>query len=232
MEINEEKKNDFIALDPDNEKIIKPLLRGRDIKKYAHDNPNLYILLTRNEVNVEKEYPIIFNYLDSFGDKFKNRGAKGKHWSNLRACSFFGDFQKEKIIWIELSDENRFTLSENEIYLLNSAYFLIPPLNIKTRFLLGVLNSKLIKFYLHSIANTSGMGTYRWINVYVKEFPIPIISESEQAPIINLVDQILTSKQRDPSVSTLELEAAIDNLVYGLYDLTAAEIGIIEQGIK
>ena len=230
--INEEKRNEFLILDKNNENIIKPLLRGRDIKKYAVDNPNLYILLTRNELNVEKEYPTIFNYLDSFGDSFRNRGAKGKHWSNLRACSFFEDFKKEKIVWIELSDENRFTLSEEEIYLLNSAYFLITPVNIKAKFLLGILNSRLIKFYLQSIANTSGMGTYRWINIYVKEFPIPETPEAEQQPIITLVEKILSAKKATPQYDTSEWEKEIDKMVYGLYGLNEAEINIIEQSIK
>ena len=76
------------------------------------------------------------------------------------------------------------------------------------------------------------MGTNRWKKYKIEQLPIKDIPENEQAPIINLVDQILTSKQRDPSVSTLELEAAIDKLVYGLYGLTGEEIAIIENSIK
>ncbi len=233
--INEQQKQRFLKKDPKNKEIIKPILRGRDIFRYAYKEPNLYILLTKNEINVKKDYPDIYEYLDSFGEKFKKRGAKGKHWSNLRACSFFDDFKKEKIIWIELTDKGRFALCRNEIYLLNTAYFLIPPDIFSPKYLLGILNSTIIEFYLHLIAETSGMGTTRWINIYVKQFPIPEISFEEQKPIIHTVDRILSITSDDDylqnpekQAEVKELEKEIDRMVYELYELTPEEIEIVE----
>jgi len=100
--IGENKRQNFLSLNSKNGEIIKPLLRGRDISRYSYKSSGLYILLTKNGINVKRDYPDIYQYLDSFGDSFKKRGAKGQHWSNLRACAFFEDFKKEKIIWIEL----------------------------------------------------------------------------------------------------------------------------------
>ncbi len=228
--IDEAKRKELIKLDPKNKNIIKPILRGKDIMKYSYSISNNYIILTKNEIDVSKEFPSLIHYFEKFGEKFKQRGAKGKHWSNLRACSFFDDFKKEKIIWIELSDENRFALCKDEIYLLNSAYFLIPPKEFESLYLLGVLNSRLIKFYMMLIANTSGMGTIRWINVYVREFPIPVVNNERQRPIISLVDQILTSKKENPEADTSALEREIDELVYKLYGLKEEEIRIVEGG--
>ena len=88
------KRQNFLSLNPKNGEIIKPLLRGRDISHYSYELPGLYILLTKNGINVKRDYPDIYQYLDSFGDSFKKRGAKGQHWSNLRACAFFEDFKK------------------------------------------------------------------------------------------------------------------------------------------
>ena len=88
-------------------------------------------------------------------------------------------FKKETIIWIELTDKGRFVYSNEEIYLLNSAYFLIPPKHLKAKYLLAILNSKLINFYLNIIAETSGMGTNRWINNYIKEFPLPRVENQQ-----------------------------------------------------
>ena len=170
--ISEEIKDSLISNDPNSSDLIKPLLRGKDIERYYFNIPPLYLLLTKNGINVEADYPEIYNHLNSFGESFKKRGAKGKHWTNLRACSFFEDFKDEKIVWIELTDRGRFSKCVEEIYLLNSAYFLLPPKGIQTGYLLTILNSSLIKFYLKQIANTSGVGTTRWINIYVKEFPI------------------------------------------------------------
>ena len=226
--IDENKKWEFCERNPVNAEIIKPILRGRDIFRYSYTSAGQYILLAKNGVNVQRDYPDIYEHLDSFGDKFRNRGAQGQHWTNLRSCSFYDDFKKEKIVWIELTDSGRFALCNEEVYLLNSAYFLLPPSGIESKFLLGVLNSSTIRFYLGLIAETSGMGTSRWINNYVKEFPIPEAACDQQALIIELVDQILNVKRTDPDADVSDLENEIDQIVYLLYDLIPEEIAIVE----
>ena len=223
--IDEDKKRELCERNPVNAEIIKPILRGRDIFRYSYTSAGQYILLAKNGVNVQRDYPDVYEHLESFGDRFRNRGAQGQHWTNLRACSFYDDFKKEKIVWIELTDSGRFALCNEEIYLLNSAYFLLPPSGIESKFLLGILNSSTIRFYLGLIAETSGMGTSRWINNYVKEFPIPEATCKQQALIIELVDQILAT---DPDADVSELEDEIDQMVYLLYDLTDEEIAIVE----
>ena len=229
--IDENKKWEFCERNPVNAEIIKPILRGRDIFRYSYTSAGQYILLAKNGVNVQRDYPDIYEHLDSFGDKFRNRGAQGQHWTNLRACSFYNDFKKEKIVWIELTDSGRFALCNEEVYLLNSAYFLLPPSGIESKFLLGVLNSSALRFYLSLIAETSGMGTSRWINNYVKEFPIPEAACDQQALIIELVDQILNVKRTDPDADVSDLENEIDQIVYLLYDLTPEEIAIVEEAV-
>ena len=226
--IDEDQKRAFCKKNPINTEIIKPILRGRDISRYSYTLPKQYVLLTKNGVDVEKDYPDIYEHLKSFGDKFKNRGAQGQHWTNLRACSFYDDFKKEKIVWIELSDLGRFSLCNDEVYLLNSAYFLLPPSGIDSKFLLGILNSSTIRFYLRLVAETSGMGTSRWINNYVKEFPIPGVEPDQQTEIITIVDRLLQLKAADPNANTADLEKEIDKRVYALYNLTQEEIATVE----
>ena len=214
--IDEDQKRKLCDKNPANTEIIKPILRGRDISRYSYTLPKQYVLLTKNGVNVERDYPDIYAHLDSFGDKFKNRGAQGQHWTNLRACSFYDDFKKEKIVWIELSDVGRFALCNDEVYLLNSAYFLLPPSDIDAKFLLGILNSSTIRFYLGLVAETSGMGTSRWINNYVKEFPIPIVESEQQTEIIVIVDRILQVKAANPNANTADLEKEIGDSTHNL----------------
>ena len=226
--IGEAKKKELCERNPANAEIIKPILRGRDISRYGYTLAGQYILLAKNGVNVEQDYPEIYEHLDSFGDRFKNRGAQGQHWTNLRACSFYDDFKKEKIVWIELTDLGRFAFCDEEVYLLNSAYFLLPPPDVESKFLLGILNSSTIRFYLGLIAETSGMGTSRWINNYVKDFPIPVVSREQQTGVIKLVNQILDAKHTDPNTDVTALENEIDRVVYSLYNLTREEIEIVE----
>lgn len=237
--IDEVKKNEFIEQDSKNSDLIKPILRGRDIERYNYNFPDLYLILTKNGINVETDYPYIFNYLDSFGDNFKKRGAKGQHWTNLRACSFFDDFKEEKIIWIELTDNGRFALCKEEYYLLNSAYFLLPPKEFKSGYLLCLLNSKLIKFYLKQIAATSGVGTLRWINNYVKEFPIPLINLDVQNPFIELSEKIVISMYEFNNINSKFLRTIqrkfegleINKKLESWYELTFAEF-VKELGKK
>ena len=226
--IDEAKKQNLCEKNPANAEIIKPILRGRDISRYGYILAGQYILLAKNGGNVEQDYPEIYEHLDSFGDRFKNRGAQGQHWTNLRACSFCDDFKKEKIVWIELTDLGRFALCDEEIYLLNSAYFLLPPRDMDSKFLLGILNSSTIRFYLGLIAETSGMGTSRWINNYVKDFPIPVVPRDQQTGVIRLVNQILEAKHTDPDTDVTALENEINRVVHSLYNLTPEEIAIVE----
>lgn len=226
--IDEEKRADFIKLDKKNRDLIKPIIRGEDIQRYSYKLPGLYILLTKNGVDV-REYPAIYEYLESFGDNLRNRGAKGKEWWNLRACAFFDDFKREKIVWIELTDTGRFALCSEEIYCLNSAYFMLCPINVNVKYLLGILNSRLIEFYLSLIAQTSGMGTSRWINNYVKEFPIARSSQSVEQSVIRLVDLIIKLKKDDAGADTTVQENEIDRIVYDIYNLTGEEISVIQK---
>ncbi|MDM8558980.1 TaqI-like C-terminal specificity domain-containing protein, partial [Candidatus Parabeggiatoa sp. HSG14] len=191
--ITEKQKKVLIEKDANSTDLIMPMLRGKDIERYYYNLPPLYLLLTKNGIDVKKNYPAIYDHLDSFGDRFKSRGAKGQHWTNLRACSFFDDFKKDKIVWIELTDKGRFSKCKDEIYLLNSAYFLLPPKDFEIGYLLTLLNSKLIKFYLKQIANTSGVGTTRWINIYVKEFPIYKASIKKQL-LLDKLESIISKK--------------------------------------
>jgi type I restriction-modification system DNA methylase subunit len=230
--LNESQRATLVKKDKKNEEIIKPILRGRDIERYFYQHAGLYVLLTKNGINLKRDFPDIYDYLDSFGSDFKRRGAQGQNWFNLRACAFFDDFKKEKIVWIELTDKGRFALCSDEIYLINSAYFMLPPDRFSSKYLLGILNSKLMGFYLGLIAETSGMGTTRWINNYVKEFPIVIARTEQQKPVEKLVERILVAKQRDAEADVSQLEQELDELVYALYGLTQDEIKIVKGAAK
>lgn len=189
--ITNEQKKQLISQNSTSAEIIKPVLRGKDCDRYSYSKNDLFVFATKDGINVEQDYPAIYKHLDAFGKEFKERGAKGKHWSNLRPCSFFDDFKLDKIVWMELTDKPKFSRCSEEMYLLNSAYFLIPPQGFDVNYLLSILNSKLATFIIKNIANTSGVGTLRWINDYVKQIPIPQIPHTEQTPFITHAQKML-----------------------------------------
>lgn len=76
------------------------------------------------------------------------------------------------------------------------------------------------------------MGTSRWINNYVKEFPIPMVAYEQQTEIIRIVNQILEAKIANPEADTVDLEQGIDERVYALYNLTQEEIAIVQEATQ
>jgi len=209
--------------------IIVPVIRGRDIERYGNLKPKVFLISAKNGVNVRRDYRAIYEHLHSFGEKFRTRGAQGQDWWNLRACAFYDDFAKDKIVWIELTDKARFTIARGGAWCLNSAYFLLSPRGYSTNYLLAILNSRVIYFYFKLIAQTSGMGVPRWINLYVAQFPIPDAPSGVRKELEDRVERILSDKKDDPEANVSDLEHEIDQRVYRLYNLTPEEIAIVEK---
>ena len=229
--IDDATKRRLLAADPKSAKIIKPVLRGRDIQRYRAKWANLYLIDTHNgyssvpTVNID-DYPAIKTHLDRFYPKLKKRQDKGRTPYNLRNCAYHEEFAKKKLVWMDLTEQGRFAYDTDGMFCTNAA-FMLSGQSIK--YLCASLNSKLITWFMHNTALNSGMGTTRWVKFTVERLPIPNIPTTEQRPFNNLVNRILTAKAGDPKADTTEQEAEIDRLVYGLYGLTAAEIATVED---
>jgi len=98
------------------------------------------------------------------------------------------------------------------------------------KFVLGLLNSKLIDYYYCTKNETKHLngGALPFDTESIKTIPIPLLTSEQQRPIISLVDQILAEKESNPNADTSVLEREIDRMVYELYGLTEEEMKIIE----
>jgi len=192
------------------EKIIKPVLRGRDIKRYYYEWAGLYVILVpagwtnAHKGDIDPEtffrglYPAIYEHLREIGDSSRpnpnarkkglyHRDDMGDYWWELRHCDYYHEFEKEKIVWQEMTNKSTFSLVKGGIYFLQTAYML----TTNNKYLLSILNSKLVNFYLEIIASTLGSKAKRWIKQYVEQLPIPKIPEEKQKPLIELVDKMI-----------------------------------------
>ena len=226
--ITTEKRDEILAScadDAERERtteLIRPILRGRDIKRYCYDWSGLWLINTHNgvkekypPVNIE-DYPTIKQYLDLYWDKISSREDQGVTPYNLRNCAYMDDFNKPKIVWIELSDEAKFTICENLIPL-NTVFFITGE---KIYNILGMLNAKITKWYFtHCLGTTSGVGTNRWLKYTIEQLPL-IYDLSED------FEKLIKSMLSNP---TKELEARIDNTLYHAYNLSDAEIAFVES---
>ncbi|EJC02012.1 eco57I restriction-modification methylase family protein [Helicobacter pylori Hp P-8b] len=227
--------------------LIKPILRGKDIKRYSYEWADLWVINTHNgytsapkskipPIDIEK-YPALKAHLDSHYDAIVTRCDQGDTPYNLRNCAYLEDFEKEKIVYGEIVQEPRFYLDNGECELggfyAEATSFILTGEHL--HYLLGMLHSKLITFAFKTFYAGGGLGEsgYRYKKAFIERLPIPQITPKNQEladKIIALVDKILQSKAKDPKANTQGLEKEIDALVYQLYYLTDEEIKIIEDG--
>lgn len=213
------------------DKIVKPYVFGRDIKKYSPIKPTNKIIFPYNDdysIADIKDYPEISSFLENQKTKLSQRAIikeglvnKTKCWYEYQQINKTVDYNTEYIIYPNVSLGNNFTLTKGAV--IDMTGFLIKS---NSRYLLAILNSKLIAF-LMNIWSISRRGGYLEYKVqYIEKIPIKNISEKEQKPFIELVEKILKGRKNEND--TTDLENQIDQLVYELYELTEEEIKIVE----
>ncbi|MBE9235224.1 class I SAM-dependent DNA methyltransferase [Anabaena aphanizomenioides LEGE 00250] len=224
-----------------NDPELKPVFDGKDIKKWVTPSADKWMIifaskstqlnfgkLTEDDAleRMKKQYSSIFKHLLNFQKKAKKRYDKGQYWWELRNCAYYDLFTQPKIIFPNLQNSNKFCFDKSGTYLNAPAVFL--PISVKEKYLLGILNSRLIWYFLRNICVVRSGGYLEVKPQYFEQIPIPQISNLDQDILTQLVYQILTAKKADPNADTSALEAEIDQMVYQLYELTPEEIKIIE----
>ncbi|MDO7827151.1 class I SAM-dependent DNA methyltransferase [Helicobacter pylori] len=227
--------------------LIKPILRGKDIKRYSYEWAGEWLINTHNgytsatkskipPIDIEK-YPATKAHLDAHWDTIATRCDQGDTPYHLRNCAYLEDFEKEKIVYGEIVQEPRFYLDNGEcelgVFYAEATSFILTGEHL--RYLLGMLHSKLITFAFKTFYAGGGLGEsgYRYKKAFIERLPIPKITHKNQEladKITDCTEQILKSKAKDPKANTQRLEKEIDALVYQLYHLTDEEIKIIEDG--
>ncbi len=223
--------------------LIKPILRGKDIKRYRYEWAGEWLINTHNgytsfshkipPIDIEK-YPAIKAHLDSHYDAIATRSDQGDTPYNLRNCAYLEDFEKEKIVYPETSQGAYFVYENSQIFLEKTAFMIISD-TYNLKLLTALLNSKLITFYFKDFCGGCILGKsgYQYNKHALKKIPIPKITHKNQEladKITDCTERILQAKEKDPKTNTQGLEQEIDALVYQLYNLTDEEIKIIEDG--
>ncbi len=233
--IDSQTKKALTAADPKSAKIIKPVLKGRDIKRYQVDWAGLWLICTHNgyadvppiDVN---DYPIVKKHLDSFYAQLEKRRDKGQTPYNLRHCAYHSAFEKEKIIYPETTHAANFFYDDGQ-YFIEKTCFMITGSDLKL--LVGLLSSILMTFAYRKYYGGTVLGKkgYQYNQHALEKLPVVKIPDSQQQSFIGLVDQILDAKHTNPDADTSDFENEIDKLVYELYDLTEEEIAIVEGNV-
>ncbi|ECP7492775.1 class I SAM-dependent DNA methyltransferase, partial [Campylobacter jejuni] len=242
--ITTEKKDEILANCKDEDekertaKLIRKMLRGRDIKRYSYEWAGLWVINTHNgykskngekikAINIE-HYPSLKKHFDEFYLQLEKRSDKGLTPYNLRNCAYIEEFEKEKIVYPETTQGAYFVYDNKGIFLEKTAFFIVCE-NLK--YLLGLLSSNLITYYYKNFSQGCKLGIkgYQYNKHALENLPLPKINSKNEKlanELISLVDEILKAKEQDKNANTQELENKINSLVYKLYNLTEEEIKI------
>ena len=196
--IDESTKNKLINEDSKNKEIIKPLLRGRDLDKWKYFYKNLYILIIKygHGDDIKHNYKSIFSHLEQHATKLKNRGQvkNGQHhWlelDNNPSDKYISLFEKEKIMYGEIVPEPRF-IFDNGTFYMEATGFILNSNSINLKYLLGLLNSKLLFWYFKDIGYNLGGKGYRYKKIFIEQIPIKFTNKTTENKVINLVNELI-----------------------------------------
>ncbi|MBE2188779.1 MAG: class I SAM-dependent DNA methyltransferase [Candidatus Kapabacteria bacterium] len=184
---------------------------------------------------MKTNYPEIATHLSQFRTQAENRQDKGDYWWELRACAYLDDFEKDKIIYPDIMrlPKNNTSFANYPFFFLDKEKLFVEATNFfivgeALHFLMSVLCSKFgvysfINYYTGPQFDDKG---FRYKKIYLEKFPIPQISQEAQQPFVELVDIILSKKEKGEDTTTEERK--IDLMVYKLYDLTFEEVQVID----
>ena len=238
--IDEEKRDELIKKDPKSAEIIKPLLVGKDIGRYLIPTKTDYMIVSRDGMDIPNECPAVFNHLKTYEAALKKRYDKGAKWYQLRKCAYYPEFEKPKIVWGNLATHASFYFDEDNYYV-NAPACILPT---NSKYVLGVLNSTLMSYFLKSICAERQGGFIEQKPVYVSQIPIKEASGAQQNAIAELAEKMLelnrqlaqfgdkrTEARERLERQIAETDAKIDELVYELYGLTDEERKVIEESL-
>ena len=234
--IDQDKRDELIAEDPRSAELIKPWLKGEDIKRWKSEFTGRYVIAIQNSGDAEADnpwaqakseeaardilretYPAIFDHLRWFEQELRTRRDQGRFWWELRSCAYYHEFANPKIVWGNLAIESKFARDLSQAYVSAPANFLIEP----TPWLLAVMNSSLLNF-IYSKLTVSRRGSYQEFKIgYIKPAPIVTPDTEAQVELDRLTNEILGLGEFPEQVEAIERE--IDTIVFDAYGLSASE---------
>ena len=207
--------------------LIRPILRGRDIKRYGYDWAGLWLINTHNGVKGVKpridinDYPAVKQHLDKYWDKISKRADKGDTPYNLRNCAYVDDFNQPKIIYPNMTKYMPFVFDDSS-FMTNQKCFIVTGANLS--FLTAFLNSSLFKYcFRDSFPELQG-GTRELSKIFFDKIPVFQPNKEIENRFALMVNDI-------QKVYSIDKAKRIDEELFNIYGLTAEErnqIGFVE----
>jgi adenine-specific DNA-methyltransferase len=221
----------LIAEHASSAELLKPYLRGRDVKRWRITSPDLWIITPPKGINI-LNYPAIHNHLYKFKDRLtpgvsQGRAAGNYQWFELQVnITSSSRLDAAKIVYPDIATKAEFAIDNSGFYP-DCTLFYIPEVDFH---LLSILNSSVSNFFINQIAPAIRGGYRRFKSIYVSQIPIPATSSTKA--INGLVEQIIAAKEHNPEADISAWEDEINQRVYALYGLRSDEIREIEAALS
>ena len=208
--------------------LIRPILRGRDIKRYGYNWANLWLINTHNGIRGKLErihiedYPTVKAHLDQYWDRISKRADKGDTPYNLRNCAYLEDFNKPKIVWGEISDRSKFAFEAYGSFIPEATTFLMVGSDLP--YLLCVLNSPLSEWFFSKVGTTTGVGTVRWKKYTIQELLIPSVNVKLRQLFQQIVEKYVIG-----NITSEQLSKYSNKILYEVVGLIDEEIEFVEN---
>lgn len=215
------------------DELIRPILRGRDIKPYFYAFSDLYLIATFPSLKIDiEQFPAIKQHLLSFGyDRLKQTGEKGsrkktnnKWFETQDSIGYWDLFYKQKICWKAVGRNLTFALVEPGIFLTAPASFIYSDHN---EYILAFLSSNVGKYFIYQNSDTTGAGDIMLNIQSLTKFPIPLPSKETVSEIKNKILNLLGNLKKGLPIINLQKE--IDAYIYTLYEFNNEEVKFIES---
>jgi len=227
--INGDMRERLITQDRSSADIIKPFVRGRDVKRWNIESQDQWLIFTRRGINIKK-YPAIHDYLKPFRKQLTPGSSGGRkpgnyEWYEIQDnIAYWQEFETPKIVYQDIARYFGMAWDDTNAYLANTCYF-IPRAE---KWLLGILLSSTILFYVQKVLGSDEGGFIRLFSIHVEKFPIPQLTPLAGNQLERIVEYIImlhnqlgassdaVSFSRDKLMAAY-FEQLLNGLVYELY---------------
>ncbi len=202
--------------------IIRPILRGRDIRRYSYEWADLWLINTHNGVKGSLErvhiedYPAIKQHLDYYWDKIESRSDKGDTPYNLRNCAYVDEFSKPKIVWGNLNTRGSYAMAPENMFINAPACMIVPG----CQYLLAMLNSKVADYYIRNLGVVRNGGFFEYKPMFVEQIPVPLPREEVVASIEDVLNSDVSDRLKDKR---------LEEIIESMFDFTEPEIAYLRN---
>lgn len=213
--------------------IIRPILRGRDIKRYCYEWAELYIIATfpSRQYDIDN-YPTLKEFLLSFGierleqtgkeyiidgEIVKARKKTNNKWFETQdSISYWDEFSKPKIVWGNLNTRGSYAMAPENMFINAPACMIVPG----SQYLLTMLNSKVADYYIRNLGVVRNGGFFEYKPMFVEQIPVPLPREEVVASIEDVFNSDIPDELKDKR---------LEEIIESMFDFTEPEIAYLRN---